>query len=181
MLEELGVPYEIALVEIRRADGSGRRDEHNPQPHGKVPIIEHDGVLVHEMAAIAIYLTDAFPAARMGPPVGDPRRAKFLTWLVYYAGVLEPAAVSKFVGWQVPRGTASWVDLDEVLPHIDGTLQRQPYIAGDEFTMADVLYGGAFAFYGMNPRFPMTPAIRAYVERCVARPARARATARDRG
>jgi glutathione S-transferase len=181
MLEELGVPFEITLVEIRRGDGSGKRDERNPHPHGKVPSIEHDGVLVHEMAAIAAYLNDAFPQARLGPPVGDPRRGPFLTWLVYYAGMLEPSAVSKFLRWEVPRGTAAWVDLDEVLPHIDEALQRHPYIVGEEFTLADVLFGGAFEFFGLNTEFPTTPAIRAYVERCVARPARARAAARDSG
>ncbi|HTE52156.1 MAG TPA: glutathione S-transferase family protein [Kofleriaceae bacterium] len=181
MLEELGVPYEITLVEIRRGDGSGKRDEDNPQPHGKVPSIEHDGVLVHEIPAIAAYLTDAFPRAKLGPAIGDPRRGPFLSWLAYYGGMLEPSATSKFLGWEVPRGTVAWVDLDEVLAHIDGTLQRQPYIVGEEFTMADVLYGGAFAFLGMNPKVPMTPAMKAYVERCVARPARARATARDDG
>jgi glutathione S-transferase len=181
MLEELGVPFEITMVEIRRGDGSGKLDGRNPHPHGKVPSIEHDGVLVHEMAAIAAYLNDAFPRARLGPPVGDPRRGPFLTWLVYYAGMLEPSALSRFLRWEVPRGTAAWVDLDEVLPHIDAALQRHPYVVGEEFTLADVLYAGAFEFFGRNPQFPTTPAIRAYVERCVARPARARAAARDSG
>lgn len=181
MLEELGVPFEMTVVEIRRGDGSGKRDERNPHPHGKVPIIEHDGVLVHELAAIATHLADSFPQARMGPPVGDPRRGTFLTWLVYYAGVLEPSAASKMLSWEVPRGTAAWVDLGEVMPHVDATLQRQPYIAGEEFTLADVLYGGAFEFFGRNPAFSMSPSIKAYVERCVTRPARARALARDSG
>ena len=53
MLEEIGAPYEIMVVDIRRGDRSGELDGRNPHPHGKVPIIEHDGALVHEQAAIA--------------------------------------------------------------------------------------------------------------------------------
>ena len=181
MLEEIGAPYEITIVDIRRGDGSGALDGRNPHPHGKVPIIDHDGVLIHEQVAIAAYLADAFPDARMGPPVGDRRRGPFLTWLAYYAGVLEPSVASKMLKWEVPRGTAGWVDLGEVLAHLDATLKRQPYLAGDEFTMADVLFGGAFAFFAQNPNFPSTPAIREYAERCTSRPAQARARAKENG
>jgi len=39
LLEELGVPYEISKVSIRRGDGSGALDNDNPHPHGKVPVI----------------------------------------------------------------------------------------------------------------------------------------------
>ena len=181
MLEELGVPYDLTVVDIRRGDGSGALDPKNPHPHGKVPTIEHDGVVVHEQAAIAAYLADTFPEARLGPPIGDPRRGPFLTWLAYYAGVFEPSATSKFLQWKVPRSTAAWVDFDEVIPHIDGTLSKEPYLVGDQFTMVDVLFGGGFAFFSQNPAFQLPPAIRAYADRCVARPALARARARDEG
>lgn len=181
MLEEIGVPYEMTLVDIRRGDGSGKLDGRNPHPHGKVPIIEHDGAVVHEQAAIAAYLADAFPEARMGPPVGDRRRGPFLTWLAYYTGVLEPSVASKMMKLEVQRGTMAWVDFDEVLPHIDATLGRQPYLTGEEFTLADVLFGGAFAFFAQNPHFPSTPTIKAYTERCTARPAWKRARSKDGG
>lgn len=181
MLEEIGAPYEITVVDIRRGDGSGALDGRNPHPHGKVPILDHDGVMIHEQAAIAAYLVDAFPDARVGPPVGDRRRGPFLTWLAYYAGVLEPSVASKMLKWEVPRGTAAWVELGEVLPHLDATLTKQPYLTGDEFTLADVMFGGAFAFFGQNPHFPSTKAIREYAERCTSRPAHGRARAKDNG
>ena len=75
LLEELGAPYEIAKVAIRRGDGSGALDEGNPHPHGKVPAIRDGDTVVYESAAIALYLTDKFPAARLGPVVAIPAAA----------------------------------------------------------------------------------------------------------
>ncbi len=105
LLEELGVPYEIAKVSIRRGDGSGALDSHNPHPHGKVPAIRDGETLVYESIAVALYLTDKFPAAGIGPVVGDPARGAYLTWLAYYAGVMEPSWTSAFMKADVPRGT----------------------------------------------------------------------------
>ena len=52
LLEELGVPYEIKTVSIRRGDGSGAADEHNPHPHAKVPAIRNGNETVFESSAI---------------------------------------------------------------------------------------------------------------------------------
>ena len=52
LLEELGAPYTIQVVNIRTRDGGGARDPANPHPHGKVPAICDDGVLVFESPAI---------------------------------------------------------------------------------------------------------------------------------
>ena len=76
LLEEIGTPYDVMKVDIRRTGGpsagSGARDPSNPHPHGQVPALLDDGVLVHESAAIALYLTDKFPEAGLGPAPGDP-------------------------------------------------------------------------------------------------------------
>ena len=58
--------------------------------------------------------------------------------LSYYAGVVEPAFTSKFLNVAVPRGTAGWVDASEVMQFLNDRLSKQPYIAGDKFTAADV-------------------------------------------
>jgi glutathione S-transferase len=47
--------------------------------------------MVFEQTAIALYLADKFPDARLGPAIGDPARGAFLTMPAYYSGVLEPA------------------------------------------------------------------------------------------
>src|SRR5579864_1329749 len=109
LLEELGAPYEIKPVSLQRRDGTGARDPANPHPHGKVPAIADENGIVFESAAIALYLTDKFPANSLGPRIDDPKRGAYLSWLAYYAGVMEPAWTSAFMKWDVPRGTAGWV------------------------------------------------------------------------
>jgi len=81
----------------------------------------------------------------------------------------------------VPRGTAGWVDSDEVMDFINARLEKQGYIAGDEFTAADVLYAGAFELFMNSPMLESkrTRQLQNYVARCVSRPARARAVQRD--
>jgi glutathione S-transferase len=181
LLEEAGEPYEIQYVSIRRGDGSGERDPANPHPHGKVPVLKDGSTVVFEQTAIALFVVDKFPKAHLGPPVGDAARGPFLTMLSYYSGVIEPAFTSKFMNVTVPRGTAGWVSSDEAMDFINARLAEQAYIAGQEFTAADVLYAGAFALFLNSPLLAdkKTRALEEYVARCVARPARGRAQAKD--
>jgi glutathione S-transferase len=181
LLEEAGAPYEIQYVSIRRGDGSGELDPDNPHPHGKVPVLRDGSTVVFEQTAIALYVADQFPKARLGPLVGDAARGPFLTMLSYYSGVVEPAFTSKFMNFSVPRGTAGWVSSDEAMDFINSRLAAQPYIAGEQFTAADVLYAGAFALFLSSPLLAdkKTRALEEYVARCTARPARERALAKD--
>ena len=181
LLEELGAPYEIKLVNIRRGDGSGALDPANPHPHGKVPAIRDGETLVFESAAVALYLTDRFPVHRIGPLVGDPQRGPYLTWLSYYAGVMEPAWVSAFKGWDTPRGTAGWVKTGEIMEFVNATLAKGPYLLGEKFSAADILVGTTFKLFMGSPLLEKTPLLEAYVNRIVERPAYARAQARDSG
>ena len=179
LLEELGAPYELAEVTIRRGDGSGALDSHNPHPHGKVPAIRDGETVVYESAAIALYLTDKFPQADIGPLIGDPKRGAYLTWLAYYAGVMEPAWVSAFMKTDVPRGTAGWVKTDEVMELVNATLSKGPYILGDKFSAADVLIATTFKLFMGSPLLPKTELLEAYVNRVTERPAYARGMAKD--
>lgn len=179
LLEEIGVPYEIEKIDIRRGDGSGRVDPKNPNPMGKAPTLDVDGALIFESIAIALYLTDAYPEAALGPAVGEAERGAYLTALAYYAGVIEPAFVSKFMNMAPPRGSAGWVPVEEAMPWVIGQLERGPYFLGERFSAADVIYGATFALFLGNPLLPETPLLRSYVDRLTARPAYQRATAKD--
>lgn len=179
LLEELEAPYQIRKVTIRRGDGTGALDSHNPHPHGKVPLIEHEGSLIFESAAIAAYLTDAFPKNKIGPLVGEPARGPYLTWLGYYAGVAEPSFVSKFMNLVPPRGTAGWVPVEEVMSFVLKTLEAGPYLLGNSFSAADVLFASTFALFLGGPMLPKAPLLEAYVKRCVDRPAYGRAAEKD--
>ncbi|HEY5046752.1 MAG TPA: glutathione S-transferase family protein [Rhizomicrobium sp.] len=181
LLEELEAPYTIQQVSVRSADGTGSVDPANPHPHGKVPAIADDGVVVWESPAIALYLTDKFAKNGIGPLVGDARRGSYLSWLAYYGGVLEPAFMSKFQNTPVPRGTAGWVPVEEAMEFVIGTLSASPYLLGEKFSAADVLYATTFGMFGASPMMPKSPAIESYVKRCLERPAYGRAQAKDNG
>ncbi|MGD0863962.1 MAG: glutathione S-transferase family protein [Rhizomicrobium sp.] len=181
LLEELGAPYELKLVSTLTRDGTGAVDPANPHPHGKVPAISDGGEIVFESPAIALYLTDKFPKNGLGPLAGQPGRGAYLSLLAYYTGVLEPAFMSKFMNVEVPVGTAGWVAVEKAMPFIIQTLSRGPFILGEKFSAADVLYGTTFAMFGASPLLPKSPLIDAYVKRCLDRPAYARAQAKDNG
>jgi glutathione S-transferase len=181
LLEELGAAYELKSVTLRRADGTGEKDPANPHPHGKVPAISDGNTVVFESPAITLYLTDKFPKNGIAPVIGDTKRGAYLSWLAYYGDVLEPAIMSKFMNVTVPRGTAGWVPVEEAMEFVIGTLSAGPYILGEKFSGADVLYATTFGMFGASPMMPKSPVVDAYVKRCLERPAYARAMAKDAG
>lgn len=182
LLEEIGEPYEIKTVPIREkaehtAFMAGYRLIH---PHGKVPALQHNGETIFESAAIALYLTDAFPKANLGPKVGDAKRGEYLTWLAYYAGVMEPAFVTKSQGFESQnRAQTGWAPTGEVLAHIADALKRGPYLLGEKFSAADVIYGSSFALFMGSPLLPGPERFKPYVDRLSERPANKRAQAKE--
>jgi glutathione S-transferase len=181
LLEELEAPYRIQIVTTRVRDGSGQVDPANPHPHGKVPAISDEGAVVFESPAIALYLTDKFSKNALGPLPGDPLRGPYLSWLAYYGGEFEPSVMCKFMKAEVPRGTAGWVAIEEMMPVIIERLTRMPYFLGEKFSAVDVLFGTTFALFAQSDVMPKAPSLDAYVQRIVTRPAFTRAMARDNG
>ncbi len=179
LLEELGVPYELKIVDIRHADGTGARDPANPHPHGKVPVLVHDGHRVFEIAAITVYLTDLFPEKKLGPQVGDPLRGEYLSWLAYRPGVLEPAMMMRRLEVKHVYGAMGWGPAEEVESVLNETLQNRPYLLGDSFSAADISVGGVINFLMMFKVLNETPVLKAYTDRITARPAFKRAMERD--
>ena len=180
LLEELGVPYELQVVDIR-ADGGAPESYREIQPNKKVPAIVHDGVAVHERSAICIYLCDAFPAAGLAPPPGDPRRGPYLSWLVYNDAVIDPVLGAKFAGWTYDKMGVSFGSYDDMARNLETTLTRTPYLTGDAFTAADLLVGGAVNFAArIMKTLPETPALGAFIDRVTRRPAFIAAIAKDR-
>lgn len=176
LLEELGQPYTIQPVSIfRPMSGTGEPDPANPHPDKQVPAIVDGDTVIAESVAIILYLTDAFPAAGLGPLPGDPRRGDYLTWLVWYAAAMEPAMFAQF-GDELgnPMKKRAY---EAVVRRIEGALANGPYMMGDSFTGADLLVASALAF-GRHA-FPESAAIDAYLQRCKSRPANERAVKLD--
>ena len=169
LLHELGVTDQVktVLVTIPRQDGSGARDPANPHPEGKVPYLTDGTDHVRERAAIILYLTDRFPAAGLGRSVGHPQRGEYLSWLFWYQGVFEPVAILSWTGLSHPALTASLRDYDTAIQRLDEVLTQQPYLLGGEFSAADLLCSGPFAWFG--DKMPATPAILDWVARCQGR------------
>lgn len=177
LLEELGAPYEIVRVDIKRGDGSGARDSRNPHPHGQVPALLDDGILVTESAAIALYLTDSHPQAGLGPTIGDRLRGPYLSWLAYYAGVLEPTVTNHWKGRTATDAAdkAAYEALDE---RLRTTLEQQgPWLLGERFSAADILFLSLLQF--ARQMLPAHGVYDDWLARANARPALARALAKD--
>jgi len=173
LLEELQAPYEIRPVSIfRPMTGEGVGDPANPHPDKRVPAIVHDGILVAESVAIALYLSDAFPEAKLGPAVGDRDRGAYLTWLIWYAAELEPAMFAGMTG-ELAASPLKRRAHEAAVRRLEETLAASPFVLGEHFSAADLLIGSALAF--ARQAFPPSATIDAYVERCGARPAAVRA------
>jgi glutathione S-transferase len=141
----------------------------------------HAHAVVHERAAIFIYLCDAFPAAGLAPSVGDPRRGAYLSWLVYNDAVLDPVIAAKFGGWSYDKRGVSFGSFDDMVANLNRALEQAPYLAGETFTAADLLLCGGLNFaVNFAKAVPATAAIKGFLERCLSRPAFARTVARDR-
>lgn len=166
LLAELGVTDQVRIeqVTIPRQDGSGARDPRNPHPEGKVPYLTDGADHVRERGAIVIYLTDRFPEAGLAPLPGDPLRGQYLSWVIWYQGVLEPVAILSWAGIDHPAVKASLRDYDTAMQRLDEALSQQPYLLGADYSAADLLCSGPFAWFG--DALPSTPAIRDWVARC---------------
>lgn len=178
LLEELEAPYALKIVNISRMDGSGGADPDNPHPDKKAPALLDDGALVTESAAVCLYLTDKFPAKGVGPVVGDPLRGPYLTWLAYNAGVIEMIMHMEFAGLmdnQALRRT--FRGREEYDARILGALNAGPYLLGERFSGADVLIGSTGMW--MRTMLPKGKVVDDYIARLAARPALARANAKD--
>jgi len=64
---------------------------------------------------------------------------------------------------------------------VNKLLSAGPYILGERFSAADILYGTTFAMFAQSPMMPKSTAIEDYVRRIVSRPAYTRAQSREAG
>ncbi len=171
LLEELGAPHEMHVLNMTA--GEQRAPAYLAiNPMGKVPAITHGGALITEQAAIFIYLADMFPAAKLAPALADPSRGPYLRWMVFYGACFEPAVVDRFMKREPgPPAMSPYGDYDTTMQTLIGQLNRGPYILGERFSAADVLWGTALAWTTAFKLVPEDPAIMAYVKRIAARPA----------
>ena len=177
-LEEIGQPYELAFVDTRKNEqkASGLLALN---PMGKIPVLVDGDVVVTEVAAIALYLADRYAAGRLAPALDDPRRGAYFRWSLFAPSVIEPGAMAKLQKWEFRAGQAGWGDFDAMMKTIDHAIGSGPWLLGDMFSIADVVFGGTLRYMVRFGMLQASPAITAYVERLGARPAAQRADAKN--
>jgi len=179
LLEELGAPYELRVLNIKTGE---QRDPAYlaVNPLGKVPAILDGDTVVTEQVAIFIHLADRFPDAGLAPSLDDPQRGAYLRWLVYYAACFEPALVDRSLQRDAgPYMSSPYGEFDAMLAVIDTQLQQSPWLLGDRFSAADVLWGTSLSWAMAFGGVPRLPSFVDYVERVAARPATKRVEEHD--
>jgi glutathione S-transferase len=174
MLEEVGAPYEARLLDYGSTMKSPDYLAINPM--GKVPAIVHNGAVVTETAAICAYLADAFPAAGLAPDPAD--RAAYYRWMFFAAGPMEAAFSNKAMGWEVPEvreRSLGYGTFDLAVDTLESAVNGKKYVAGEQFSAADVYVGSLIGFMLQFKLIPERPAFVDYVQPLHARPAYHRA------
>jgi len=179
LLEEIGADYELSVLDLRH--GEQRKDSYLAvNPMGKVPAIVHDGALVTEQGAVYAYLADLHPESGLAPAIGDHLRGPYLRWLFFYGSSFEPAIVDRSLKREpAAPATSPYGDYDTMLTTLTDQLARGPYLLGDRFSAADVLWGGALRWTTRFKLVPELPVIVDYVARVTSRPSFVRAAKID--
>lgn len=175
LLEELGVPYELAALEYRPSPTPFAQQT----PFGKLPVLEDGETVMFESGAIVEYILERYGQGRLGPRPGEPGRGTFLQWLHFAEATLMPPLVDIFRNTMLkpePERIPAVVTEGKAraavtLKVVEKALQDRDYLLGADFSAADVMMG-----YGMKmaEQFGLLhdlPNITAYVHRLDARPA----------
>ncbi len=180
LIEEAGLDVEIVPVDL--AAGEQRAPAYRAvHPLGKVPALSDGDRTILESGAITMYLADR---AGLAPAVGTPARATYYQWCFYAVTTLETPIAKAFHEQRKPEDARSSVILDEARREIatacgplSEALRDRTWLVDDTFGAADVLVGSVLAWARAMGLLEGQDVLLAYVGRCTARPAFARARA----
>jgi len=146
ILEETGADYRIEWVKLFA-------DVPDPafiaaSPHGRVPALVGPDGAVFESGAMALYLAEKYPEAKLLIEAGDSRRGRFLQWMHYLASTLQPDVTLQFHPefycqdecTKAALKQAALNRLDKVLQVIDEALNPGPWFFGDRLTVVDFCF-----------------------------------------
>ena len=176
LMEETGQPYERVLTDI--STGAQKTAEFKKiNPMAKVPALQDGDAMLAEAAAICAYVAERYPDAKLAPPLGDPLRAKYLYWLFFAPGCVEPAMVQLATKIEMSSTAAGWGDAQRVFDVLDAALEQGPWLLGDAFSAADIAIGSGLNFaVRLFKMAPSRPSFERYIDACAARPAFQRAS-----
>jgi glutathione S-transferase len=177
LMEETGQPYERVQTDLSKGEQK-TPDYLAINPMGKVPALRDGEATLAEAAAICAYVAERYPQANLAPPLGDPLRAKYLYWLFFSPGCVEPAMVQLATKIEMNPTSAGWGDAQRVFDVLDAALGEGPWLLGEAFSAADIMIGSGLNFaVRLFKMAPSRPSFDRYLDRCAARPAFQRAGA----
>jgi len=183
MLEELGEPFETRLIDIRDPAAKQDPEFRKASPMGKVPALmdtlDNGTAYLADSAAICLYLADRYASGRLAPTLDDPARGRFLYWMTYTPGAIEPAMMEKFNGLEVSPTSSGWGNFGIMLEVLEDGVRAGPWVMGERFTAADVMLGSSVKFMQQFGLLGERPVLEAYLRRCLERPAYQAALARE--
>jgi len=187
LLEELQLDYRVIAVDTSKGE------QHLPEflkinPNGKVPaIVDTEGangqaVSVFDSTAILMYL-----AEKSGRFLGEATdRGELLSWLLFIASGLGPfSGQAVHFQYAAPEGQTYGInryrfEIERHYQVLDNHLQGREYIAGEQYTIADMSAWGwldraSRVMKGVDNPLANYPHVQALFNRVEARPAVARA------
>jgi len=189
VLEELGVLYELVLVE--RGSNAHKSPAYLAlNPNGLIPVFVDGDLVLYETAAICLHLADTHPNAVLAPALGTPARAHFYKWLMWLTNTLQSALIVYFYPerWaDAPEAVAqvkahAETKIGGLLDQLEAELARVggPWFLGTSFSVLDA-YVLTLCRWTRGFKRPARslPHLGAYLQRVLARPASQRVFERE--
>jgi glutathione S-transferase len=181
LLEELGLPYELAT----RSFADLKRPEHLAlHPLGKVPVLVDGNVVLFESGAILQHLLERYGSGRLEPKPGTPERARYWQWFHYAEASITPP-LGQIVRHTILLPEAERIpavvglartDAQRLLSPVERALTGQSWLLSD-FSAADIMLGYSLKLASLLRLLgEATPELLAYLARCEDRPAYQRAS-----
>ena len=186
LCEELGIPYELVIYDrdpVTRMAPAAYTALH---PMGIAPVITDDDLVLGESGAIIAYIIAKYGNGRLTLAADDPAFADYLFWFHFANGTLIPSMMTGMIAAMLgvsadsPAIPALMARTERSFAMLEARLGQFPYLAGAEFTAADII--SVFALTTMRVFAPRDlapyPNIISYLARIGARPAYQRAMAK---
>ena len=179
-LEEVGAPYEVVPYQRDTTSMFAPPELKQIHPLGKSPVIEDDGVVVAESGAILEYLAEKYGGGKLQIAPGAPGRSTYLQWMHFAEGsAMFPILLRLFVRFEGKPtqvlGPYAEQQLAGILGYMDQTLAKSLYLAGPQFTAADILNIYILEMGAPGDQLKPYPRLVEYLARLKARPAAQRA------
>lgn len=175
LLEEAGLTYDLVNINIREPESIANPEFRTASPMGKVPALADDGIMLADSAAIGLYIADKYKDIPLAPGANDVGRGRYLYWMFYTPGVIEPAMLEKFQGMKPNKLAHGHGTFDEMIKTLEAGVAKNSWLMVDTFSAADVLVGSSVNFLKVFGILPDSDILLSYLERCKARDAYKRA------